>query len=136
MAWLSLAIRNPVMWCGGQNRKHKQVAVPPAAFLTGRHLEPIILKRARRWGSRGLWGDSDGYGNTKLICPLFGHPSPPLINCKCTNKEQLLGSQIKRAQRNYTSFRPASLSSTPLLHARVKRLCPTRWRGVGRNRLT
>lgn len=38
-----------------------------------------------------------------LICPLFGHPSPLLINCKCSNWQQLLGSQIKQMNENYTS---------------------------------
>lgn len=79
-------------------------------------------------------GELKRRGDSKVICPLFGHPSPPVINCKCTNRKQLLGSQIKRTQENYTSFRPAALSSTPLLHTRVKRLCPTRWKWGGRRR--
>lgn len=94
--------------------EHKRFAALPTASSTGRHPKLIIPKRARRRGSKRRRGNSDEDGNTNLICPLFGHPSPPLINCKCTNRKQLLGSHIKRTQQNYTSFRPASLFSSPL----------------------
>lgn len=56
-----------------------------------------------------------------LICPLFGHPSPLLINCKCSNWQQLLGSQIKQMNENYTSFRSASLLHNHTVPAALKR---------------
>lgn len=34
-----------------------------------------------------------------LICPLFGHPSPLLINCKCSNWQQLLGLSDQTNER-------------------------------------
>lgn len=56
-----------------------------------------------------------------LICPLFGHPSPLLINCKCSNWQQLLGSQIKQMNENYTSFRSASLLHNHTVPAALER---------------
>lgn len=56
-----------------------------------------------------------------LICPLFGHPSPLLINCKCSNWQQLLGPQIKQMNENYTSFRSASLLHNHTVPAALER---------------
>lgn len=70
------------------------------------------LSRRKRGGERRV---------RYLICPLFGHPSPLLINCKCSNWQQLLGSQIKQMNENYTSFRSASLLHNRTVPAALER---------------
>lgn len=102
--------------CVGKQRTH--AGRRSAHILLNRTTPRANYPQKMREDGGGGWGASDEHGNTNLICPLFGHPSTPLINCKCTNRKQLLGSQIKRKQGNYTSFRPASLS--PPLHSSMR----------------
>lgn len=102
--------------CVGKQRTH--AGRRSAHILLNRTTPRANYPQKMREDGGGGWGASDEHGNTNLICPLFGHPSTPLINCKCTNRKQLLGSQIKQKQGNYTSFRPASLS--PPLHSSMR----------------